>query len=478
MKLSILHKGLLIVSVPLLFEVFFVFVLLSQIDQTGDHIQKELRSHDIIIAVETILKEVAASTTTAVIYNVSRRPDLLERLKESHDEILSSSARLKRLTKDDREERSEAAKLTASARNWIKNHEEVVNSDPQNKLGAFFLVRGNMNNLLLLRSEGSSNSIIEQEKHIQSVEPRLLRESILRIQILLVFGAIVNIAITIFMASYFAKYISSRMENVLTNTFKLGARMELNPPLRGDDEIAELDQALHHTASEIIEFETFKEQLIGVVSHELRTPLTSIQGTLTLLNAGAMGDYPPSMHRSVEEAQVQLSKLINLVNDLLLVERLESGSQIIKPKEIELGELINTTYQKVKEQLPEAASEILISGTPVDTAGDADLLCRTLTTILLLSQMRMKDRRATMIVVHRTLDGIDIVIEDNGEEIAEIESNQLFSKNSEYQSGLDVLALPLAKAIIIAHAGNMEVASGPDATTFTISLPLRRQSDD
>ena len=96
MKLSILHKGLMIVSVPLLFEALFVAVLVSQIDQTATHINREMRSHDIIIAVETVLKEIAASTTTAIIYNVSRRPDLLDRLEESHEEIRSSSARLPR----------------------------------------------------------------------------------------------------------------------------------------------------------------------------------------------------------------------------------------------------------------------------------------------------------------------------------------------------------------------------------------------
>ncbi|HMO20607.1 MAG TPA: HAMP domain-containing sensor histidine kinase, partial [Candidatus Melainabacteria bacterium] len=294
----------------------------------------------IIIAVETILKEIAASTTTAIIYNVSRRPDLLTRLEESHEEIRSSSARLMRLTRDDDMERSEAARLNASARDWIKNHEKVVNSDPKNRLGAFVATSGNVGNLLLVHSEGSSKTIIDRERQIQTVEPQLFRDSIFRIQILLLFGAVVNITITFFLARYFARYISQRLDNVLTNTFKLGARMELNPPMRGDDEIAELDQALHQTASEIMEFESFKEQLIGVVSHEMRTPLTSIQGTLTLLQAGAMGDYPQALHRSVDETQTQLTRLIHLVNDLLLVERLESGSQVIKQENINLPYLI------------------------------------------------------------------------------------------------------------------------------------------
>lgn len=188
----------MIVSVPLLFEALFVAVLVSQIDQTATHINREMRSHDIIIAVETVLKEIAASTTTAIIYNVSRRPDLLDRLEESHEEIRSSSARLMRLTRDDDLERSEAARLNASARDWIKNQEKVANSDPKSRLGAFFATSGNVGNLLIVHSEGASKNIIEREKQIQTVEPQLFRDSILRIQILLLFGAVVNITITFF----------------------------------------------------------------------------------------------------------------------------------------------------------------------------------------------------------------------------------------------------------------------------------------
>lgn len=489
MKLSILHKGLMIVSVPLLFEALFVAVLVSQIDQTAIHINREMRSHDIIIAVETVLKEIAASTTTAIIYNVSRRPDLLARLEESHEEIRSSSARLMRLTRDDDMERSEAARLNASARDWIKNQEKVVNSDPKNRLGAFFATSGNVGNLLLVHSEGSSKTIIERERQIQTVEPQLFRDSIFRIQILLLFGAVVNITITFFLARYFARYISQRLDNVLTNTFKLGARMELNPPMRGDDEIAELDQALHQTASEIMEFETFKEQLIGVVSHEMRTPLTSIQGTLTLLQAGAMGDYPQTLHRSVDETQTQLTRLIHLVNDLLLVERLESGSQVIKQENINLPDLIRQSYERVLNEWSPACPALNMeantekNSVELTTVGDSMLLEKAFTILLLASQARMSAQRESLVLVEPGKDGINIIIEDQGPPIDEHERLQYFSKTSQQMTSLncphlDVLSGALAKAIITAHGGKLDLSSESTSTAFTIWLPYRRNAND
>lgn len=495
MKLSILHKGLLIVSIPLLFEVFFVIVLVNQIDQTSEHIKIEKRSQDIIISVETILKEIADSTTSAIIYNVSRRPDLLTRHRKSREKINKHIARLKRLTKSDPEESAAASRMASSARHWGKRQDEAIEADPRFRLGAFFFMPRNseVSNLLVMRSEGAGKTIIEKENRIQSIQPKLLKQSIFRIQVLLVFGAIVNITITVFLAIYFAKYISQRLNNVLTNTFKLGARMELNPPMRGDDEIAVLDKALHDSAKEIIEFETFKEQLIGVVSHELRTPLTSIQGTLTLLQAGAMGDYPDPMMKSVESTQEHLTKLINLVNDLLLIERLESGSQVIKQEDIDLKALVEASYQETQKELALANPSVVVSGQECSTIGDTQLLTRAFSIVLSISQERLMGERETLVVVDETVDGISIIFQDNAQMIQEDELEQFFTRDKlekleeeeeeedsdeKKSQGANILSKSLCKAIVTAHGGRITIDSSQESTSITILLPYRRKSDD
>lgn len=487
MKLSILQKGLIIVSIPLLFEVFFVAILVGQLDKTAEQIKIETRSQDIIISVETILREIADSTTTAIIYNVTRRPDLLVRNIESRKKIFSNIARLKRLTKHDSEERQAASRIEASARNWTKNQQVVLNAEPKNNLGAFFFMRGNreMGSLLVMRSEGAGKTIIERENEIQSIQPKRLKKSIFDIQILLLFGAIVNITLTIFLAMYFAKYIAQRLDNVLTNTYKLGARMELNPPLRGMDEIAVLDQALHEAATEIIEFESFKEELIGVVSHELRTPLTSIQGTLTLLSAGAMGEYPKQLTEMVDETQGYLNQLINLVNDLLLIERLEAGSQVVKEEELELLSIIDRAYETVKKGYVRAHENIIVTGEPVSVIGDTTLLERAFSILLLLSQERLSGKRETLVIVDQSPDGISIIAEDNAKEIPQEEHDQYFTRNielpkdEEHEPGVsDVLSKSLLKSIITAHLGSISINSTKESTSFTITLPYRRPKQE
>ena len=483
MKLSILHKGLLIVSIPLLFEVFFVMVLVDQIDKTSDLIKLENRSLDIIISIENILKEVADSTCTAIIYNASRKPEILLKNIESRENLNTHMARLLRLTKNDKEERVAAAKMVASARSWSKNQEKAIEGEPQKNISSFFAVRDNnqMQTLMELGPNGASKVIFEKEREVQSKQPRLLKQSIFQIQILLLFGAIVNITITIFLAAYFARYIAARLKNVLTNTYKLGARMELNPPLRGDDEIALLDQTLHESASEIIEFETFKEQLIGVVSHELRTPLTSIQGTMTLLQAGVLGDYPRPMLEEIEKVQSHLAKLINLVNDLLLVERLESGSQVLKKNEADLREVLEEAYEQAREIFKEAHEKTIVSGEKTEVLIDRNLLSKAFCILFLITQERLGGRRETLVIVDEKSDGINIIFEDNGVVIPKEKYERFFSRQAiegeSESSYTNVLSKSLLKAIITAHGGSLSIDSREESTKFTVTLPYRRRKD-
>lgn len=65
--------------------------------------------------------------------------------------------------------------------------------------------------------------------------------------------------------------------------------------------------------------------IVSVVSHELRTPLTSIRGSLGLLAKGVMGDLPPDAERMVRVAEENSVRLMDLVNDLLDLEKIRSG---------------------------------------------------------------------------------------------------------------------------------------------------------
>jgi PAS domain S-box-containing protein len=78
--------------------------------------------------------------------------------------------------------------------------------------------------------------------------------------------------------------------------------------------------------SERKQVERMKNEFIGTVSHELRTPLTSVRGSLGLLLGGAVGEVPPKARGLLEIAANNCDRLVRLINDMLDVEKIESGN--------------------------------------------------------------------------------------------------------------------------------------------------------
>lgn len=89
------------------------------------------------------------------------------------------------------------------------------------------------------------------------------------------------------------------------------------------------------------QIERMKNEFVSVVSHELRTPLTAISGSLQLVSAGVMGPLPEEAQRLVMIAKDNSLRLVRLVNDMLDIERIESGVLQFEPSQIDVLELVD-----------------------------------------------------------------------------------------------------------------------------------------
>src|SRR3984885_2912404 len=87
------------------------------------------------------------------------------------------------------------------------------------------------------------------------------------------------------------------------------------------------------------DLDTVKDEFISTVSHELRTPLTSIRGALGLLSAGMMGNMDPKAQNLLRIASSNTERLIRLINDILDLERMDSGRAPLKLRRCSVQEL-------------------------------------------------------------------------------------------------------------------------------------------
>ncbi|HEV2844340.1 MAG TPA: histidine kinase dimerization/phospho-acceptor domain-containing protein, partial [Thermoanaerobaculia bacterium] len=150
------------------------------------------------------------------------------------------------------------------------------------------------------------------------------------------------------------------------------------------NEERELIYAVARDIQERKRVEQMKNDFVSVVSHELRTPLTSIRGSLGLVAGGVAGELPEKAQTLVEIAAKNCERLVRLINDILDVEKIESGTMGFRFAALELMPLVEQAVEINRAYAEELGVELRIAE-PVDAArvwADADRLLQVMTNLL------------------------------------------------------------------------------------------------
>lgn len=237
--------------------------------------------------------------------------------------------------------------------------------------------------------------------------------------------------------------------------------------------------------SSSIEVERLKAGFVSTVSHELRTPLTSISGSLGLLAGGVAGELPAKATRLIDIARLNCERLVRLINDILDLEKAESGklefrleSQRLKPivqHAIDLNRSYAHNYGATIELDPR--------GGDGNVFVDRDRLIQVLTNIL-SNAAKFSPRGGTIHVsIQIEDDSASVSVRDEGPGINEEFQKRIFQKFAQADSsdsrakGGTGLGLSIARTIVERLGGNIGFSTAPGkGATFQISLPLRHES--
>jgi PAS domain S-box-containing protein len=130
------------------------------------------------------------------------------------------------------------------------------------------------------------------------------------------------------------------------------------------------------------EVEQVKDEFISIVSHELRTPLTSIRGSLGLLASGALNNHPDRAQRMLEIAAIDIERLVRLVNDILDLERLESGRVTLTMERCSAETLINRSIEAMRSIASKENITLTMVPTSAQVWASPDHVIQTLTNLL------------------------------------------------------------------------------------------------
>ncbi|MCG8511479.1 MAG: transporter substrate-binding domain-containing protein [Rhodospirillales bacterium] len=225
-----------------------------------------------------------------------------------------------------------------------------------------------------------------------------------------------------------------------------------------------------------------KDEFVSTVSHELRTPLTSIKGSLGLVAGGALGGLPGKARDMVDVAYRNADRLIALVNDILDIEKLDSGRMAFEFETLNLSSLVRETIDANIGLASQHGVEFILADQAPDTAvrGDDSRLAQVISN-LLSNAAKFSDEGGRVEVSIACQNGTARVsVADQGRGIPDEFREHVFERFAQADAADDRekggtgLGLSISKSIIEKHGGAIDFDSRAGVgTTFYFTLPVR-----
>jgi PAS domain S-box-containing protein len=234
-----------------------------------------------------------------------------------------------------------------------------------------------------------------------------------------------------------------------------------------------------HDVTRQREVERMKEEFVSIVSHELRTPLTSIRGALGLLGSGMLGDVGERGKRMLDVAITNTDRLVRLINDILDVERIDSGEVPMTRRRVSLTDIIMQTEQCVRPLADKQRIALDVACIDVDLEADADRMIQTLTNLMSNAIKFSPPGSNVRLDAVREIEHVHIRVHDEGRGIPADMLESIFVRfqqvdaSDSREKGGSGLGLAISRSIIEQHDGEIWAESTLNrGSTFHVRLPI------
>lgn len=472
-KLNLLHKGLILISIPLCFEVTifgFLITLQDQVEQEAQRITRNKKFND---AANVVMRDLVylginmgqKSTRTTISHGQIRQR--LNEIKQSFEELkqLDQQPRVVAAVQDG-ENGLDLLYLELSGNKRSMPHSEMGEIAAQ--------INSRFTTAMLHLGQRSVSSNYD------------LRSNQIREQIRLLLRCAVGLSVLFALlgAAMYGKHLVGRLSRVSENAGRLAKGEALLAPVGGTDEIAELDANFHYAAGLIEAAKRMRQEATAMITHDLKTPLQSVRSYFEMLDHGSFGELDEPGKRLLTSSQKASRHMVDLINSVLQLEKLRTGNVQLQVSPIELPSLLDKCVDSVKllaEQKDVALLRVYKESDWAMIDGDAFWLEQVFVN-LLSNAIKFSPPQSTVSISLKQVDhSLETSIVDQGAGIPEQDLNLIFDRFHRVESTASVpgtgLGLPIAKELVELHHGSIKAESTVGkGSIFSIRLPLAADS--
>jgi signal transduction histidine kinase len=481
-RLNLSQQSLVLIAVPLIFELVFIAILWFLLHQAEDETRRQAHARAVLESITEIEKTYYEAGSVVIIYIHRQKPSIGKHFEELLAKLSMEGENLKHLVGDETKLAATVKKASELNKQALEILSEIKNNFDISARPFAFFNQIELHQKLMYVLQSSLRALHELEtetKMSPAMNPATQEQLRSMIMLVLAFGVIFNIALAIALAQHFQRTTATSLRVIMDNIDRFGQGRPLKHELDGVDEIAVIDRTFHRMASSLAELEQQRKDFAAMVSHDLRTPLSSFLVFVSLLANDKLGQVPPAVKREAIDSENELKRLISLINNLLDLQKSDFGDLALNLEPTLLSEIVQNSTKVVNNLAQEHS--ISIKNSITEAKIDVDKLRLTQVIVNLLSNALKFTSDGGTITISSIVNGeaVEIDIGDEGPGIPDQEKERIFDRyytTPSNHAGTGVgLGLMICKRIIEEHGGSIGVRNNQKkGSTFWFRLPIRQ----
>jgi signal transduction histidine kinase len=473
------HKGLLLIFVPLLVQLLFFVQLFNLVNQAEALGREQANRAEVMEAADQFIMEFG-TTWTVIICKLflSHAYKLDPEAFKTHMDLVF--ARVRPLTGEYRGMDSIVAEAQQATQEQYDLQKEVqaVSATPEanSQLPLLGYVK--------LRSKFARSAargvalkqIVENEISTMKDTYRRNEDKRVSLKKQIFIGVAADFTVTVLLLFAFLWDITKRLKMLVANAYLLPTGKALNERVSGSDELAMLDGVLHDASEELQKAKDYRKSLTEMVAHDLRSPLSSARSTVDLLLNPGVYDSGEQSLAHLAKLRRSLIQLTAFVEDLLTIDRLESRKLELELSLFKIHSLIDETFDSLAVKAQSRDIKLVKEGADSEVVADQSRIAQVVMNLLTNAIKHSPDGGTVRVLTRHDVDTVKLSVIDQGKGIAESERERIFQKfvqNKDFrqQEGFG-LGLAICKLIIDAHRGTIGLKSKvSEGSEFWFTLP-------